>query len=78
MAQRVSERSLERGDVDIPDRVDAADTDVRTEVGRVGASLNDLLGRVQTALSAREHSESELRRFIADASHELRTPLASV
>lgn len=78
VAQRVSERSLERGDVDIPDRVDAADTDVRTEVGRVGASLNDLLGRVQTALSAREHSESELRRFIADASHELRTPLASV
>lgn len=78
VAQRVSERSLERGDVDIPDRVDAADTDVRTEVGRVGASLNDLLGRVQSALAAREHSESELRRFIADASHELRTPLASV
>lgn len=78
VAQRVSERSLERGDVDIPDRVDAADTDSGTEIGRVGASLNDLLGRVQSALAAREHSESELRRFIADASHELRTPLASV
>lgn len=78
VAQRVSGRSLGRGDVDIPERVDAVDTDPRTEVGRVGASLNDLLGHVQAALAAREHSESELRRFIADASHELRTPLASV
>lgn len=78
VAQRVSGRTLGRGDVDIPDRVDAADTDPRTEVGRVGASLNELLGHVQAALAAREHSESELRRFIADASHELRTPLASV
>lgn len=78
VAQRVSGRSLESGDVDIPDRVAAADTDPRTEVGRVGASLNELLGHVQAALAARAHSESELRRFIADASHELRTPLASV
>ncbi|SIS11213.1 cell wall metabolism sensor histidine kinase WalK [Microbacterium sp. RURRCA19A] len=78
VAQRVSGLSLGRGDVDIPDRVAPADTDTRTEVGRVGASLNDLLGHVQAALAARAHSENELRRFIADASHELRTPLASV
>lgn len=78
VAQRVSGLSLGRGEVDIPDRVAEADTDPRTEVGRVGASLNDLLGHVQAALAARAHSESELRRFIADASHELRTPLASV
>lgn len=78
VAQRVSGLSLGRGDVDIPDRVAEADTDPRTEVGRVGASLNDLLGHVQAALAARAHSENELRRFIADASHELRTPLASV
>ncbi|MCT2084872.1 ATP-binding protein [Microbacterium enclense] len=78
VAQRVSELSLGRGDVDIPDRVAQADTDPRTEVGRVGASLNGLLGHVQAALAARAHSENELRRFIADASHELRTPLASV
>lgn len=78
VAQRVSERTLGRGPAEIPDRVEVADTDTRTEVGRVGASLNDLLGHVQAALTARAHSESELRRFIADASHELRTPLASV
>lgn len=78
VAQQVSALPLGRGDVEIPDRVADADTDVRTEVGRVGASLNDLLGHVQAALAARQHSESELRRFIADASHELRTPLASV
>lgn len=78
VAQRVSTLSLAEGAVDIPDRVAPADTDGDTEVGRVGASLNDLLGHVQASLEARQHSEDQLRRFIADASHELRTPLASV
>jgi two-component system OmpR family sensor kinase len=39
------------------------------EVGRLGATLNELLGRLEEAY-ARE------RAFVADASHELRTPLA--
>jgi signal transduction histidine kinase len=39
------------------------------EVARLGATLNDMLARLEDAL-ARE------RRFVADASHELRTPLA--
>lgn len=78
VAQRVTAQPLGRGDVEIADRVLDRDTDERTEVGRVGAALNDLLGHVQGALAARAYSESELRRFIADASHELRTPLASV
>jgi two-component system OmpR family sensor kinase len=78
VAQRVSTLSLSAGDVDIPDRVAAPDTDPATEVGRVGSSLNDLLGHVQSSLAARQHSEEQLRRFIADASHELRTPLASI
>ncbi|WZH38084.1 MAG: HAMP domain-containing sensor histidine kinase [Microbacterium enclense] len=78
VAQRVSTLSLSAGAVDIPDRVGPTDTDVDTEVGRVGASLNDLLGHVQSSLAARHHSEEQLRRFIADASHELRTPLASI
>jgi two-component system OmpR family sensor kinase len=43
----------------------------RTEVGRVGAALNAMLGRI-------EASDQRLRRFVADASHELRTPLAAV
>jgi signal transduction histidine kinase len=41
----------------------------RDEIGRLGATLNALLGRLHTAL-ARE------RQFTADASHELRTPLS--
>jgi two-component system OmpR family sensor kinase len=39
------------------------------EVGRLGTTLNEMLGRLEDAY-ARE------RAFVADASHELRTPLA--
>jgi len=75
-ATRVSELPLETGAVSMPERVpvDAP----RTEVGRVGAALNGLLGKVETSLAARHASEQKLRRFVADASHELRTPLASI
>ena len=45
--------------------------DERTEVGRVGHAINEMLGRI-------EASDQRLRRFVADASHELRTPLAAV
>jgi signal transduction histidine kinase len=41
------------------------------EVSRLGATLNVMLGRLESAL-ARE------RRFVSDASHELRTPLAAL
>jgi two-component system OmpR family sensor kinase len=50
----------------------------RTEVGRLGLALNEMLERLQGAFRERERSEERLRRFIADASHELRTPLASI
>jgi two-component system, OmpR family, sensor kinase len=45
--------------------------DLRSEVGRLGAALNGMLGRLET-------SQEQMRRFFADASHELRTPLASL
>lgn len=77
-AGRVSELELARGAVSLPERVPASDADPRTEVGRVGSSLNRLLGHVEGSLASREESEQTLRRFIADASHELRTPLASI
>ncbi len=77
-ATRVSELPLSRGEVTIGDRVAVADTDPRTEVGRVGSALNLMLGHVESALSARHESETQLRQFLADASHELRTPLASI
>ncbi len=50
----------------------------RTEVGRLGASLNEMLGQIEQAMAASADSEERLRRFLADASHELRTPLASI
>ncbi|MDQ6727008.1 MAG: HAMP domain-containing histidine kinase [Actinomycetota bacterium] len=50
----------------------------RTEVGRLGLSLNAMLTQIQTAFQARQASEDRLRRFVADASHELRTPLTSI
>jgi two-component system OmpR family sensor kinase len=61
---------------DLSHRVES--TDPRTEVGRLGISLNAMLDRLETAFSQREASEDRLRQFIADASHELRTPLASI
>ncbi|GAA1964453.1 sensor histidine kinase [Agromyces allii] len=75
-AQRVSELPLERGDVALAERVPVDDE--RTEVGRLGTAFNRMLGHVASALTAREHSERKVRRFVADASHELRTPLASI
>ncbi|MFB9908410.1 sensor histidine kinase [Allokutzneria oryzae] len=54
------------------------DADPRTETGRLGQSLNVMLGRLSSALREREHSERRLRQFVADASHELRTPLTSI
>ena len=57
----------------------------RTEVGRLAAALNAMLGRIEASYRAREDgeakardSEDRMRRFVADASHELRTPLTSV
>nr|WP_206442266.1 HAMP domain-containing sensor histidine kinase [Streptomyces boncukensis] len=77
-ARRVSALPLHEGEVDIPERVPARDTDPRTEVGQVGAALNRMLDHVGSALTARHESEQRVRRFVADASHELRTPLASI
>lgn len=55
-----------------------AETDPRTEAGRLGRALNTMLTRIEVAFSERAASEGRLRRFVADASHELRTPLTSV
>jgi two-component system OmpR family sensor kinase len=49
-----------------------------TEIGRLTASLNGMLVRIEEAVAARARSEERLRRFVADASHELRTPLAGI
>ncbi|QJW38405.1 HAMP domain-containing histidine kinase [Cellulosimicrobium protaetiae] len=77
-ASRVSELELAQGEIDAIPRVPDDLTDERTEVGQVGAALNRMLENVETSLQARHDSETQVRRFVADASHELRTPLASI
>ncbi len=59
--------------------------DPRTEVGRLGRSLNVMLSQIEAAFHARSRSEESARRseekmrqFVADASHELRTPLTAI
>ena len=59
--------------------------DPRTEIGRLGRSLNTMLSQIETAFHKQEESEAaahrseeRMRRFIADASHELRTPVTAI
>lgn len=75
-AERVSGLSLASGQVALSARV--PDADPATEVGRVGASLNRMLGHIEDALAKRHAVEGRLREFAADASHELRTPVAAI
>ncbi|MFF4016879.1 sensor histidine kinase [Streptomyces sp. NPDC001843] len=75
-AARVSELPLASGEVIMPSR--APESDPHSEVGRVAAAFNRMLGHVEDALTKRHASEERLRSFAADASHELRTPVASV
>jgi two-component system OmpR family sensor kinase len=78
------EAAAERiADGDLTHRVSPSNT--RTEIGRLGASLNRMLVEIEEAFSERQESEHKLRasqatlkRFAADASHELRTPLTSI
>lgn len=77
-ASRVADLPLDRGEVELAERVPKRYTDPNTEVGQVGLAFNRMLGNVQDALTARQESETRVRQFVADASHELRTPLAAV
>jgi two-component system, OmpR family, sensor kinase len=59
--------------------------DPRTEVGRLGRSLNVMLTQIESAFRSRyrsetaaRRSEEKMRQFVADASHELRTPLTAI
>ena len=67
------------------DRITAGDLTARvgvqrpgSEVGRLGAALNGMLGRIETSVREREADRELTQRFFADASHELRNPLASL
>lgn len=78
-AREVADLELDRGEVRLPTPIVAVDPDsAHTEVGQLGTSLNRMLDRIASALSARHASETRVRQFVADASHELRTPLAAI
>ena len=48
------------------------------EVGRLAATFNGMLGRLQEAYGRVESALAAQRRFVGDASHELRTPLTTI
>lgn len=50
----------------------------KTEISRLNRSLNTMLGSIDSAMTLRNNTLKQMRRFVADASHELRTPLVSV
>lgn len=78
-ARRVADLELDRGEVELPTPIVPVDpATAHTEVGQLGTSLNRMLDRIASALSARHASETRVRQFVADASHELRTPLAAI
>jgi two-component system, OmpR family, sensor kinase len=79
----IEETAAAIADGDLSQRV--PDRDPRTEVGRLGRSLNTMLTQIESAFRARTESEEAARRsewrmrqFVADASHELRTPLTAI
>ncbi|MFZ0492691.1 MAG: HAMP domain-containing sensor histidine kinase [Acidimicrobiia bacterium] len=49
-----------------------------TELGRLGLSLNEMLGHLENAFETEREGKERLRQFAADASHELRTPLTAI
>jgi len=49
-----------------------------TELGRLGLSLNEMLGHLENAVETEREGKERLRQFAADASHELRTPLTAI
>lgn len=73
---RMVETAAAIADGDLSRRV--PDADPETELGRLGAALNEMLGQIEAGIREREATEARLRRFVADAAHELRTPLTSL
>lgn len=65
---RIAETARGIGESDLSRRIDIRTDD---ELGRLAATLNGMIGRLEEAIKKE-------RQFVADASHELRTPLAII
>ncbi|MDQ3862433.1 MAG: cell wall metabolism sensor histidine kinase WalK [Actinomycetota bacterium] len=74
--EAVTAAAREMGEGDLARRLPVANA--RDEIGRLTATINGLLARLDAAFRRREEALSRQRRFAADASHELRTPLTSI
>ncbi len=61
---------------DLSSRVD--ETNPNTELGRLGGSLNSMLGHIEDAIAHERQGQERLRQFVGDASHELRTPVTAI
>ncbi len=66
--ERIADIARGIGESDLSRRIDVETDD---ELGRLAATLNGMIGRLEEAFLKQ-------RRFVADASHELRTPLAVI
>lgn len=77
-AAHLSTADLSGGEVSMPQPVDVDALPSGHEVTQLAGAFNLMLENVQSSLEARNHSETKLRRFVADASHELRNPLAAI
>lgn len=71
--------------VDTVEQIDAGNLDTQfpavakpVEIGRLSASFNGMLSRLNEAFEAEKEAKEHMRQFVADASHELRTPLTSI
>jgi two-component system OmpR family sensor kinase len=74
--EAVTATAREMGEGDLARRLPVANA--KDEIGRLTATINGLLARLDAAFRRREEALTRQRRFAADASHELRTPLTSV
>lgn len=71
--------------VEIADRIADGETHLRidpsdptTEVGRMAAALDTVVGALDDALTSARRAEERSRAFLADAAHQLRTPVTGL
>ena len=71
--------------VEIADRIADGETHLRidpsdptTEVGRMAAAMDTVVGALDDALTSARRAEERSRAFLADAAHQLRTPVTGL